>query len=176
MELKNNNKILCTSRKYGEVSKLAKIRKINLDLVGKHGGIKNSSKLDASINRMKLLSVKIQKFSPDLTLSFCSPEAARVSFGLGIRHIAFCDSPQATAVMKLTIPLIEKLLIPWVIPKKDFVGYGIKKEDIIQYKAIDAAITIKNIPSESKKLPTSKNKKNILVRVEEEQASYVTKK
>lgn len=174
-KLKGNHQVFCTSRQYGEVSKLAKIRKIKLEFIGKHGGIKRSSKLDNSINRMKKLSVKIQKFSPDLTLSFCSPEAARVSFGLGIRHIAFCDSPHATAVMKLSVPLVEKLLIPWVIPKNDFLKYGIKKEDIIQYKAIDAAITIKNIPKESKKLPISKNKKNIIIRIEEEQASYVKK-
>ena len=52
-----------------------------LKLVGKHGGAKKSDKLKASNNRTRLLMKKIQKFSPDLVISFCSPEASRVAFG-----------------------------------------------------------------------------------------------
>ena len=89
-----------------------------LKLVGKHGGAKKSDKLKASNNRTRLLMKKIQKFSPDLVISFCSPEASRVAFGLGIKHIAFSDSPHATAVMKLSLPLVQKLMTPWIIPKK----------------------------------------------------------
>ena len=95
------------------------------------------------LDRMKKLSLLINEFSPDLVISFCSPEAARISFGMGINHIAFCDSPHANAVMKLTLPLIQKLLIPWIIPKKEFSKYGIDKKNIIQYKAIDAYVTMK---------------------------------
>ena len=175
-KLRKNHKVLCTSRKYREVSKLAKIHRINIEYVGAHGGKNKSKKLESSINRMKLLYPKIQKFMPELTISFCSPEASRIAFGLGIKHVAFCDSPHATAVMKLTIPLIHKILIPWVIPKKEFTKYGIEEKNIIQYKAIDASITIKNKITRTNQLPTLKNKKNILIRVEEEQASYVTKK
>ena len=69
---------------------------------------------------MEKLSRKIERFLPDIAISFCSPEAARISFGFGIKHIAFCDSPHANAVMRLTLPLIQKLLIPSPIPKKEF--------------------------------------------------------
>ena len=70
------------------------------------------------------------------------PEAARISFGLGIKHIMFCDSPHANAVMRLTLPLIQKILIPHIIPKKEFSKYGISEKNIVQYKAIDAVVTI----------------------------------
>ena len=173
--LRKNHNVLCTSRSYDEVSKLAKIRKIDLIYVGKHGGGKKYDKLEASINRIRKLSLLIDKFSPELAISFCSPEAARVSFGLGIRHIAFCDSPHANAVMKLTLPLIQKLLIPWIIPKKEFSKYGIDPKDIIPYKAIDASVTIKRNRNQKNPLPFKNNKKNILIRVEEEQAAYTTK-
>ena len=173
--LGKNHNVLCTSRSYDEVSKLAKIRKINLIYVGKHGGGKKYDKLEASINRIKSLSLLINKFSPELVISFCSPEAARISFGLGIKHIAFCDSPHANAVMKLTLPLIQKLLIPWIIPKKEFSKYGIDSKDIIPYKAIDASVTIKRNENQKKILPFKNNKKNILIRVEEEQAAYTSK-
>ncbi len=175
-KLGKKHNILCTSREYEEVTKLAKIRNFDLVFVGKHGGSDKAAKLQASIDRKEKLSRKIKTFSPDITISFCSPEAARVSFGLGIRHVAFCDSPHADAVMRLTLPLIQKLLIPNIIPKNEFSKYGIDKKNIISYKAIDAAVTIKRKIDQEEPLPFKKSKrKNILIRVEEEEASYVSK-
>ena len=175
-KLGRKHQLLCTSRKYEEVSKLAKIRDFNLIFVGKHGGGDKKTKLNASIDRMKKLSKIIMTFSPDIAISFCSPEAARISFGLGIKHIAFCDSPHANAVMRLTLPLIQKVLIPEVISKKEFSRYGIDVKNIMSYKAIDAAVTIKRKINQKEILPFNNNKqKNILIRVEEEEASYTTK-
>ena len=175
-KLRKNHEILCTSRLYNEVSNLSQIRKQNLIFVGKYGGGKKSTKLDAHLDRMKRLSPLIGKFSPDLTISFCSPEAARISFGLSIRHVAFCDSPHADAVMRLTLPLIQKLLIPWIIPKNEFAKYGIDSKNIIQYKAIDAAVTIKRKSTKEHKINFKKtNKKKILIRMEEDQAAYSLK-
>ena len=175
-KLGKKHKILCTSRDYNEVSKLAKIRDFDLIFVGKHGGGDKKSKLQASIIRMEKLSKIIEKFSPERAISFCSPEAARISFGLGIKHIAFCDSPHASAVMRLTLPLIQKLLIPNVIPKNEFSKYGIDKKDIISYNAIDAFVTIKRKINQKKASPFKKNnRKNILIRIEEEEASYASK-
>ena len=90
--IKKNHTVLCTSRDYDQVTQLAKIRKLKLVIVGKHGGSERHDKLNASLRRAKLLSTKIKEFSPDITISFCSPEAARVSYGLNIDHICFSDS------------------------------------------------------------------------------------
>ena len=175
-KLGKKHDILCTSRKYEEVSKLAKIRHFDLVFVGKHGGGDKENKLKASIERIDKLSKKIQGFEPELVISFGSPEAARISFGLGIKHIMFCDSPHANAVMRLTLPLIQKLLIPYVIPKKEFSKYGINEKDIVQYKAIDAVVTMQRAINEKIKSPfKNNNKKNILIRIEEEEASYTSK-
>ncbi len=175
-KLGKKHDLLCTSRDYGEVVKLAKIRHFDLIFVGKHGGGDKESKLKASIDRMEELFRKIKTFAPDIVISFCSPEAARISYGLGIKHVAFCDSPHADAVMRLTLPLIQKLLIPHVISKNEFSKYGISKENIIQYRAIDAAVTIQRKIKQDTTLPFRKNnKKNILIRVEEEEASYTSK-
>lgn len=175
-KLRKKHNVLCTSRSYDEVLKLAKIRDFDLVCVGKHGGSGKYGKLEASTNRIKELSVLINKFSPKLAISFCSPEAARVSFGMGIKHIAFCDSPHASAVMKLTLPLIQKLLIPWIIPKEEFSKYGIETKNIITYRAIDANVTIKRNVNQKDSLPfKNSHKKNILIRVEEEQAAYTQK-
>ena len=175
--LRKNNMVICTTRNYPQITQLAKIRKFGIISIGKYGGSEKFGKLNSSLNRMKLLANFIKKTSPDLTVSFCSPEAARISYGLGIKHIAFSDSPHAKAVMKLSIPFVNKLLVPWIIPKKEFSKYGIEAKNIIHYNAIDAAIIAKlKITENTKKLDKEKKRKIILVRVEEEEASYSSKK
>jgi hypothetical protein len=171
-QLQKNNSVLCTTRNYREVNELSKLRKMKMTIVGKHGGTTKAGKLIASLNRSAHLGNVIEKFKPDLAISFCSPEAARVAFGLGIYHIAFCDSPHAEAVMRLSVPLVQKLLIPWIIPKKEFTKYGIAEKNIIQYRAIDASVIVRNA---TRPKPTKNKKKIILIRIEEEEAAYAQK-
>ena len=172
--LKKSHTVLCTSRRYNEATSIAKIRKFPVKLVGKHGGGEKFGKLEASLQRCTMLSKIIHRFAPDLTISFCSPDASRISYGLGIRHIAFTDAPHSTAALRLSIPLIQKLLIPWIIPKKDFTKFGIASKDIIPYRAIDAAPMIKRIIKKSKPLFNTE-KKTILIRLAEDQAAYIKK-
>jgi len=173
-KLQKQHKILCTSRKYEQVNGIRKFGSINPIIIGKHGGKNNVNKLLASLDRSKLLTKKIEKNSPDLLISFCSPEASRVAFGLGIPHIAFSDSPHANAVMRLALPYTTKLLTPWIIPKKDFEGFGIDYKNIINYRTIDAAVIIKNYKKNKQK--KSNLRKMILIRPEESEAAYITKK
>ena len=153
---------------------IRKFGSINPVIVGKHGGKSNVNKLLASLERSKLLTKRIERSDPDLLVSFCSPEASRVAFGLGIPHIAFSDSPHAKAVMKLSLPYATKLLTPWIIPKGDFAEFGIDDRNIIKYRAIDAAVIIKNYKKSKQK--KSNAKKIILIRPEETEAAYITKK
>ena len=173
-KLQKQHKILCTSRKYEQVNGIRKFGSINPVIIGKHGGKNNVNKLLASLDRSKLLTKKIEKNGPDLLISFCSPEASRVAFGLGIPHIAFSDSPHANAVMRLALPYATKLLTPWIIPKKDFEGFGIDYKNIINYRTIDAAVIIKNYKKNKQK--KSNLRKMILIRPEESEAAYITKK
>ena len=174
-KLGKNHKILCTSRNYSQVVDLAKLKHVNLLIVGKHGGSGRKDKLKASAKRIDRLTDIVSKFSPDLVISLCSPEASRVAFGLGIKHIVFSDSPHAEAVMRLALPFAQKLLIPWIIPKEEFVKYGISKNNIIQYKAIDAAVIVKN-GSNIKPIGVNRNKKTIVIRLEESSAAYILEK
>lgn len=171
-QLRKNNSVLCTTRNYREVNELSKLKRTKLVVVGKHGGNTKSGKLYASLKRSMSLGAVVERFKPDLAVSFCSPEAARVAFGLGIKHVAFCDSPHAEAVMKLSIPLVQRLLTPWIIPKKEFTKYGIDDKNIIPYRAIDASVIVKDSKITRKK---KTKKKTILIRIEEEQAAYVQK-
>ena len=61
--------------------------------------------------------------------------------------------------------------------EKEFTKFGVNAKDIVHYRAIDAAvITKRKISKNSKKLAKKVKRKIILVRVEEEQASYSSKK
>jgi predicted glycosyltransferase len=176
-KLGKKHQLLCTTRDYREAKELAKIRKLKVIIVGQHGGAEKADKLLANIERMKDLFKLIQKFKPELTLSFCTPDASRISFGLGIKHIAFSNSPHHDKVMRLAVPLVDKLLIPKHIPKKAFTKYGITSKDIIQYNGLDEYLIVKGktFHSTVPKLHFEK-KKTILFRTYEIQAAYPSRK
>jgi predicted glycosyltransferase len=46
--------------------------------------------------------------------------------------------------MKLTIPLSETLMTPWMIPKEAWTGYGITPDSIVLYNALDPWAWLKN--------------------------------
>ena len=51
MKLSKKHQLLCTSRKYSEVTNLAKLRKIKTVIVGKHGGVKKEDKILANLEK-----------------------------------------------------------------------------------------------------------------------------
>lgn len=111
--------------------------------MGRHGGATLRGKLEAHAERVKMLTAYYSKVRPDLVLSFSSPEATRTAFGLVIPHIAVNDSPHASAVARLTIPLSSVLLTPWIIPSGDWTKFGIEGRKIIKYRALDPASWLK---------------------------------
>jgi hypothetical protein len=161
--------VLCTSRQYREAVELAKIKKLVLSVVGSHGGADRYDKLRQSASRTYELAEVVNRFGPDVAVTFSSPEGARVAFGLGIRHIGFNDSPHAEAVARLTIPLMSRLLCPWVIPYSAWAGYGIAKKNIARYRALDPAAWLKHDETPE----AEHDKKTILLRLEESKASYI---
>ena len=164
--------VLCTSRQYREAVELAKIKKLDLTLVGSHGGADRYEKLRQSASRTHELAEVVERFSPDAAVTFSSPEGARVAYGLGIRHIGFNDSPHAEAVARLTVPLMSRLLCPWVVPHSAWSGYGIAKKDIVRYRALDPAAWLKHDETPE----AVQGKKTILLRLEESKASYIADK
>jgi uncharacterized protein len=169
--------VLSTSRDYREATELARIKNLEIRVVGKHGGESKYDKLRASASRVFELAELVQTFEPDLAITFSSPEGARVSFGLGIKHYCFSDSPHAIAVSKLTVPLADLLFCPWIIPYSAWNKFGLPKTNVVRYKALDPAVWLKRRQSSSN--PTDiiygdERKKNILVRLEESKAAYLT--
>jgi predicted glycosyltransferase len=179
------HELLCTSREYREANDLARLRQIDLMVVGKHGGAEKSQKLWQSANRIMKLTEIISAFKPDVAISFSSPEACRVAFGLGIRSIGFNDSPHADAVAKLSVPLLDLLFCPWIIPYTSWIRYGVPRRSIIRYRGLDPIAWLRRFQegthgpalTRTNYFPHKKgdnmSKKTILVRMEEAQASYI---
>jgi predicted glycosyltransferase len=166
--------VLCTSRKYREAVELAKIKKLDLTVVGSHGGADRYDKLRESAGRIYELAEVVKRSGPDVAVTFSSPEGSRVAFGLGIRHIGFNDSPHAEAVAKLTIPLTCKLYCPWVIPHSAWSRYGIARKNIVHYRALDPAAWLKHLDDDTPEV--KQDKMMILLRLEESKASYIADK
>lgn len=165
--------VLCTSRSYREAVELAKIKKLDLAIVGSHGGADRYDKLRESANRIYELAEVVRRFGPDVALTFSSPEGARVAYGLGIRHVGFNDSPHAEAVARLTVPLMSKLFTPWIIPYSAWTSYGIAGKNISRYRALDPAAWLKH---DEKPEAKAGDRKTILLRLEESKASYIADK
>ena len=177
------HEVLSTSRHYREAEGLAKVKNLKLEIVGRHGGATRYQKLRESAKRIFELADLINKFEPDLAITFCSPEASRVAFGLGVKHMAFNDSPHANAVSRIALPLVDHLFSPWVIPVREWIPFGISRAKITHYRALDPAAWLKQEKWQSRELPNirpaatdvSKEKK-ILIRPEEINASYIADK
>ena len=168
--LRKGHEVLCTSRRYREAAGLARLRGMDVELVGRHGGAGAGSKLDAGLCRARALARRVAEFGPDAAVSLCSPEASRVAFGLGVRHVAFSDAPHAEAVMRLSVPLVQRLLVPWFMPKSEFTKYGIRPSAITRYRAIDGAVTAARRPAGPS---LGRGGPTVLVRTAEVQASYL---
>ncbi|MEM1553310.1 MAG: DUF354 domain-containing protein [Thermoproteota archaeon] len=174
-KLSKKCKTIIVSRKYIELTNIFKLSRIEPVTVGEHGGRDLYNKLILSLKRTIKLSDLMKKLSPELVLSFSSPEAARAAFGLNIPHISVNDSPHSTYVAKLTIPLSKKLLTPKIVGKNAWIKYGISPKDIVTYNSLDPVAWLRDfIPNRSilKKYGLSEGE-YIVYRPEEYKASYL---
>jgi len=165
-----------TTRHYREVEQLLQIRHTRATAIGRHGGADLPTKLAESSKRIIELAEFVKRSIPDVAISYCSPEAARVAYGLRIPHYSICDSPHAEAVCRLTLPLSRKLFTPKVVPKNAWKRYSMSPPDIVRYNALDPAVWIREYAPGLDFAGTSDThgeKPVALLRPEEEYASYL---
>ncbi len=168
--------VLCTARNFREVNELARLKKFDAVFVGEHGGESLYGKLHASAERVKNLIDIVNKFNPDSLISLASPEASRVAFGLGIKHLGFSDAPHSEATHRLSLPLMTRLMCPSIIPVKEYTKYGINQKQLIRYKALDPAMWLREGVEQLYKhsdLGLDPSKKTLTFRFEESQAAYL---
>jgi hypothetical protein len=170
-------KTFLTTREYREVNELLQLKGLKATPIGRHGGEKLEEKLVESSKRVLTLAKMVAEQNVDVAISFSSPEAARVAFGLKIPHYCISDSPHAEAVSRLTIPLSQKLFTPWIIPVHVWTRYGINPRAVVRYRALDPIAWLPNYKKNAKALDALNldlSKPIIVVRTPEEYASYLS--
>ncbi len=173
---KEGHQTFPTTRHYREAIQLLKLKGIDAQVLGQHGGDTLDGKLRASVQRTLELTRVTEELNPNVVVSFSSPELARVAFGLKIPHICLNDTPHAEAVARLTIPLVTHLLTPEMIPKSAWSKFGISTKKITQYRALDPWAWLKDFKPDNKilsKLNIDESKPILIFRTEESQASYL---
>ena len=175
-ELKSRGvEVLATSRRYREIGPLAERAGLDLVYVGDRGKKGFEEQLLAATRRQAEIIPIVQDFKPTVAVSIASAVCARVAFGLGIRHVAVNDSPHSEVAGRLSLPLSYHLLCPWVIPYSAWEPYGVRRNQVTTYRALDPAAWLKRKPLGGPIPRLNKSKKTITVRVQESDAPYLAK-
>jgi len=173
---RDGHELLLTTRTYREAQEALELKRLRFHVVGAHGGATRYGKLLASGRRVVKLAQLIENWRPDTAVSFSSPEAARVAFGLGVPHVAVNDSPHSWLVARLSIPLSRYVCSPWIIRREVWLSFGALHDGIVTYRALDAAAWLKRHrpnPAVLKQLSLKRDKPIIVLRTEESFASYL---
>jgi hypothetical protein len=161
------HEIILTTRKHPDTLALAKFLKEEFIVIGKYAPGSLLSRLRESLRRQLLFCKMFEKEIPDVAISHRSVELCRVAFGLGIPNISTHDTVHAEAINRLTMPLIDYLVISKALPKSSVEGYGIKK--IYRFDGVDEVAWIKNFEP---KIGYDYEKPLIVIREIEERAAY----
>lgn len=191
---KQGRKSLITAREgvgYSEVVELLKLNNIAFTNRGEFGGACLKDKLHASIERQKALMEFVSLYDIDRLVCLCSVDANRVAFGLGIPVVNFYDIPlsdhkenfkKALPQARLTLPLSNRVIKPFVVPDDIFRRFSLDDEQIFSYGFIDPVIWLKDFKPDMKRVEQilapyhlHLQKPLIIIREEEYKASYVDK-
>jgi len=170
---REGSQVLATSRRYREIEPLAKIQGLDLTFVGERGGRDLREQLEAATERQRAVIPIVDDFRPAVALSVASGVCARVSFGLGVKHLAVNDSPHSVVAGKLALPLSHHLFCPWIIPYDSWTQFGLNRNRITRYRALDPAAWLKRKPHRGPVPKLSPKRQTITVRLEESFAPYM---
>ncbi len=161
---------LITSKGLSESTDL--LRKLNVKFmeIGRYatGGLKD--KLLAYAERVKSLLDIVLEFKPDVLISFSSPEAIRVAFGLSIKALTMNDSPHSYHVGRLTFPLSWRIIYPEAIPRVDMLQLGASQAALVPYEGVDEVAWVKDFLKHNSH---HKREYAVFIRPEESKASYL---
>ncbi|MEM3700277.1 MAG: DUF354 domain-containing protein [Candidatus Bathyarchaeia archaeon] len=161
------HKVILTTRKHPDTLALANFLKEEFIVVGRYAPTSLLLRLRESLRRQLFFCKMFEEDVPDVAISHRSVELCRVAFGLGIPNISTHDTVHAEAINRLTMPLIDFLVVSKALPKHCVEGYGIKK--IYRFDGVDEVAWIKNFKP---KIKYDCKRPLIVIREIEEKAAY----
>lgn len=169
------HEVFRVTRDFKETIRMLRMNGLRANIVGSHS-ITLKGKLQESLRRTSKLANMMLKLKVECVVGFSSVEAARAAFGLSIPYYCISDSPHAEAVSRLTIPLSSRLFTPRIIPKEEWVCYGIDPSKIIHYNALDPYVWVKDFkpdPQYLRRHGVDPESRIITLRLEESFAAYL---
>jgi predicted glycosyltransferase len=136
-ELIKEHEVFITARDFDSTHFLLKKWGIPFHDAGSYGGGTLIGKLRSYTERLTELLDVVEKEEPDFLFCITSPEAIRVAFGLQMPNIMFNDEPRSYGCSALTLPFVNRVIVPKPIPLEWYLDYGIKEEKIIRFHGID---------------------------------------
>ncbi len=165
-----NKEYLITVKGLRESVSLLRDLGVKHKVVGRYaiGGLKD--KLLSYAERVELLLDTVLEFDPDVLISFSSPEAVRVAFGLSIKTLTLNDTPHSYHVARLTFPLSWKIVHPEAVPENEMIRLGASKDSLVPYAGVDEVAWVKDYVLSTS--PVNREFK-VFIRPEESGASYL---
>ncbi|MCE4615223.1 MAG: DUF354 domain-containing protein [Desulfurococcales archaeon] len=166
---------LVTTRKYDYTISNLERNGIRPIVIGGYGD-SLYEKLLVELERGVKLAEIVKKEKPCVLVSYPSPSAARVAFGLGIRHIALCDTSHAFAANRLDFPFADIAIYSSFIADEMIWHILEKFTTIVTYKGVDELMWIKGFKPNRKVLNDLglEEYRYVIVRPEEFKAHYYT--
>jgi predicted glycosyltransferase len=171
--MKEGFKVLVTARNYDYTVSNLERNNVKHIVVGGYGS-SLKEKLVVELERaLKLIDI-IEWENPCLLLSYPSPSAARVAFGLGLKHIALCDTPHAFAANRLDFPFADVAVFSSFIADEMIWSILEKFTSIATYRGVDELLWIKKFRPDPSVLSSLEVKKYeyVVIRPEEYKAHY----
>jgi predicted glycosyltransferase len=142
------HEVKLTTREHPDTLDLARFLREPFETVGKYDPSSQLSRLRESLKRQLRFCEMFEKDTPDAAISHRSVELCRVAFGLAIPSISTHDTVHADVINRLTMPLINYLVISKALPRRAVEGYGVKK--IFWFDGVDEVAWIKGFKPEAK--------------------------
>jgi len=141
------HKTLVTARLYDYTIATMKRCSVEPIVVGVYGGASLRGKLEADVERMRLL-LEVVGDDFDVLVAYVNPSAARVAFGLGKPYVALTDSPHSRAVSLLSLPLASHVVYPSCIPRTEFEHYvDVRRTKLVPYVGVDEVLWLREFVS-----------------------------
>lgn len=161
------HEIILTTREHPDTIPLAEFLSLKFKVIGKYDPTSNFTRLYESVMRQLEFCKMFKESPPDVAVSHGSVDLCRVAFGLNIPIISTFDAPHANAVNRLTLPLVDAVVVSEAIPDAILQKYNVKK--IIKFKGVDEVAWMKNFRP---KMNFNYKKPLIVVRQAETKAAY----
>ena len=175
---KEGAEFLITARPYQQTIELLKQKKLNYKIIGKHYGKNKFRKASGLFFRSFLLWKVIikQKSQISFSISHGSPYCSIASNFAGIYNLWTLDGDKAKDVITPSVKFADKVIIPEIVPKENYVEMGTKEEKIIQYPGLKEEVYLWDFKPNKRYLEeigVETDKPVILIRPEASKALYV---